>query len=561
MPTYQDRREAEVVHRAYQILRPLLLAEASFRASVSSVNKRVLRFTRARHVIEQRVLTRRWARAEVLPGEQVEPVISPAFDPWQVERAALPAATRQLCACTMCRGSGGACTTCAGHGTLHTWLEVEQQQRVEVTATPGNVARHWLATSLDEADFLRDEWLHRLEREEVLPGDHDEHLGSELLPTLAADERVLQVVLQTFVVDAYEVRYQTAFGMGRLELAGSPLTEFDVQRTPLTRRNLVARSAFAVGALASVAAAVANRVQHPWFARYGQEVPALLIGLSASVLLGTALLGWLRARPSRTALSTWCPTAGALALTALCSALLISTQPSVADARDALHKRDLERAQLTADALQALGLSLDERASLLDEIALAHIEEAGSLTEKLALAERRAWSPSSELALHGVLLGALEPYAASARRREDAPALAQLANMVERLLPSAAHALRVEAAALDNRVCLAKRDVECLERSAGELGRLGAVALREHSRDALIAMLQERFERAIADVSHSRTARVELEHLREALRLSDKLETFSAPVPRSTRNILERSRARAEAQVEQLVVAQAHDVL
>ncbi|MDB4984938.1 MAG: hypothetical protein JWN04_116 [Myxococcaceae bacterium] len=547
---HQNERETEVVHRAYQILRPFLLAESSFRASVSSVTRRVLRFTRARHVIEHRALTRRWLPAEARRSDELEPVISPLFDPWQVELAALPAATRQLCVCTACQGDGRPdCLACGGTGALQTWLEVVKTQRVEVSATPGNVARHWLATSLDEEDFLREEWLHRLEREEVLAGDHDEHLGSELRPELAQHERVLQVVLQTFVVDAYEVKYQTAFGVGRLELAGSPLTEFDVQRAPLTRRNLVARSAAAVGALASVTVALANRVQHPWFAKYGQDVPVLLIGLSASVLLGTALLGWLRARPSRTALSTWFPTAGALALTALCSALLISTQPSVADALDAVHKRDLERAELTADALQALGLSLDERATLLDAISLARIEAAATLSEKLSLAESRSWSRAREVELREVLLSALEPYTEAARKRGDGPALVQLAGMVERMLPSAAHALRIEAAALHNRACVTRRDIACIEQSAAELGALGAVSLREQSRHALIAILQERFERATQDISHSRTARVELEHLREAVSLSDKLETFGSPVPHSTRVILERGRARAEAQV------------
>jgi hypothetical protein len=552
-------RETELVHRAYQILRPLLLAESSFRASVSSVAKRVLRFTRARHVIEQRQITRHFAPATPARDEELEPVITPSFDPWQVEVDALPEATRQLAACSVCAGQKAVhadCKRCHGSGAVHTWLAVSKQQRVEVSATPDNVARHWLATSLDEADFLRDEWLHRLEQEDVLMGERTGELPQELRRELADDERVLQVLVQTFVVDAYEVRYLTAFGVGRIELAGSPLTEFDVVRAPLVRRNMVARTAAAIGAAVTVIAALAYRVQHPWFARYGQDLPALLIGLSASLLLGTALLGWLRARDSRTALSTWCPTAGAVGLAAACSALLASTQPSVADARDALQKRDLERAELTADALRALGQPADERTSLRDEIRLARIESAPSLTAKLALAATGTWSPKRKPELREALLRALEPLAESARQRSDGAALGQLSTMVEQALPSAANALAIEAAALSNRDCIARRDVACIERSATQLGRLGAVALREQSRGTLVSILRERFERALVDVSHSRTARVELEHLREAMDLSDKLETLGAPVPRATRLITERSRARAEAQVQASQLAQ-----
>lgn len=552
--TQTNIQETDVVRRAYQILKPLLLAEPSFRASVSAVSKHVLRFTRARAVIEHRAVTRQQAPASAR-GQPLEPLITPRFDPWQVEPGALPAATRQLCACSACSGDRRQdCASCGGSGAVETWLEVSHAQRVEVRATPANIAHHWLATSLDEADFLRDEWLHRLEREEVLSAERlassEAALPPELRAELGPDDRVLQVVLQTFVVDAYEVCYDTAFGAGRIELAGSPLTEFDVVRGPLIRRNVIARSAVALGALASVIAALSYRVQHPWFAKYGQEVPALLIGFSASLLLGAALLGWLRARASRTALSTWCPTAGALALWAACSALLASTQPSVADARDALHKRDLERAELTADALQTLGLSPEERTSLRDDIRLARIESAHSLSQKLLLAERGAWSEARQPEMRHVLLRALEPYTDGARTRNDSAALEQLSGMIATVLPSAANALAIEAAAMESRACIASSDVACIERSAAKLGKLGAVALREQTRATLIALLRERFERALLAVSRSRTARVELEHVTEAIALSEKLVNFDAPIPHATRIVLERSRVRAEAQVE-----------
>jgi len=548
---HNQTSEADVVRRAYRTLRPLLLTESAFKASVSGVSKRTIRFTRARFVIEQRTIER---LSEPGPGardSQLEPMISPALDAWQVDPEQLPEATRQLCACFACDGktAGGPCNVCERAGRVSTWLEVVRTQRSEVRATPAAVAQHWLPSALDGSDFLKERWLHRLEREDVLSSDRLHELPAELLPKLAADEQVVQVCAQSFVVEAYDVRYQTAFGTGLIEVAGTPLTAFDVVREPLVRRSVVARSAAALGALASVVVAVSYREQHPWFAKYGPDGTALLIGLLASLLLGTALLGWLRASASRTALSTWCPTAAALLLTAAFTALLSSAQPSVADARDALHKRDLERATLTADALSALGRAVPENQALRDDIRLARMTNTRDLPRKVKLASSGPWSLSRQPTMRSVVLQAMEPLAERARKKGDGAALRELSALVAPVLPSASHALAVEAAALASRVCLARADLACIERSAAELGRLGAIGLRDRSRQALLAILNERFERAVAAVARSRTVGVELQHLTEATELAGKLDTLGAPLKRSLTVMLERSRARAQAQL------------
>jgi hypothetical protein len=328
-----------------------------------------------------------------------------------------------------------------------------------------------------------------------------------------------------------------------------PLCVFDVVREPLVRRSVVARSAVALGALASLVAALSYREQHPWFAKYGPDGTALLLGLLASLLLGTALLGWLRARASRTALSTWCPTAGALLLTAAFTALLSSAQPSVADARDALHKRDLERAALTADALSALGRAVPENQALRDDIRLARMTDARDLGRKVKLATSGPWSLSRQPAMRSVVLEAMEPLAERARSQGDGAGLRELSAQVAPVLPSASHALAVEAAALASRACLAEVDLACIEHSAAELGRLGAIGLRDRSRHALLVLLNERFERAVAAVAHSRTVGVELQHLTEALELAGKLETLGEPQKRSVTVVLERGRVRAARQL------------
>jgi len=544
--------EAQIVRCAYRTLRPLLLTESAFQASVSAVTRRTIRFTRARFVIEHRAIERLAEPAPNTRASAVEPVISPALDPWTVELGQLPTATRQLCACLACDGAASLarpCGECGQTGRVHTWLAVQRTQRVAVSATPRAVATHWLTRALDGADFLREQWPHAMEREDVLPPERLHELPPELLPTLGPDDRITQVCAQSFCVEAYDVRYQTAIGAGLIEVAGSPLAAYDVLRAPLVRRSVVARTAALLGASASIIAAVLYRAQHPWFAKYGPDGTALLIGFLASALLGTALLGWLRARPSRTAWSTWCPTAGAIALTFVCTALLTSAQPSVADARDALQRRDLERAALTADALSALGRQVGDHQTLRDDIRLARMRQIGDLERKVKLASTGTWSRSREPTMRSAVLTAMEPLAERARKKGDGATLTQLSAIVAPVLPSAAHALAVESAALANRACLARVDIVCLEQSAGELGRLGAIGLRERSRQALIGILQERFERALLAVSRSRSVVVELQHLTEASELAQKLDTFGAPLKRSVRVMLSRGLSRAEAQV------------
>jgi hypothetical protein len=550
---HTETSEADVVRRAYHTLRPLLLTESAFKASVSGVSKRTVRFTRARFVIEQRSIERLSQPGPDTREAQIEPLITPELDAWQVDLEQLPDATRQLCRCSSCDAksadSQATCGVCERAGRVHTWLEVARTQRVVVGATPLNVALHWLPSALDKGDFMKRRWLHQLEREEVLSEERILELPSELLPALASNERIAAVCAQSFVVHAFDVRYTTAFGTGLIEVAGTPLTAFDVVREPLVRRSVVARSAALLGAIASVVAAFFYREQHPWFAKYGPDGTALLLGLSASLLLGAALLGWLRARASRTALSTWCPTAGALLLTAAFTALLSSAQPSVADARDALHKRDLERATLTADALSALGRAVPENQALRDDIRLARMGNTRDLPRKVKLASSGPWSLSRQPAMRSVVLQAMEPLAERARARGDGMALRELSALVAPVLPSASHALAVEAAAVQSRACLARLDLVCIERSAAELGRLGAIGLRDRSRHALLAILHERFERAVAAVARSRTVRVELERLTEASDLASKLEILGAPLQRSVTVMLERGRARAESQL------------
>jgi hypothetical protein len=553
-PSY-NAREREIIHSVYQALRPFMMTESAFQASVTRVQRRVVRFTRARYLLADRKIVRRSEPAPADGEQELEALITPFFDPWSANLDDLRSATRQHTACTHCQDKRQAkrskgCKACLGSGRVHTWLDIEQTTRVEVFATPRAVAEHWLSRALDEGDFLEEEYLHECEQDLVLPADAMSGLSKALRPELARDDRVSQICLQTFAVDLHEVHYETAFGDGMVEVAGSPLTVFDAARQPLSRRNSVARMAALGAAALAIAAPILYRAQHPWFEKYGAAASALLVGLGASGLLGMALLGWLRAHASRTAISTWIPTAAALGLAALSTALLASTKPSIADARDALEKRDLERARVTADALYWLGAPRDEQRVLHDEIRLARMDLSDSLGSKLAIARSEGWTPERRATMESAILHAVNERAERARKLGDAASLVHLAEMIRPLLPNEARTLTVEAAAHENRRCMLKAEPRCIESSAAELSRLGAHALAAQSRRVLVTLVRQRFERALESVAHSRSARAELERLTAAQILARKLGELGAPPPSATVSLIERGIRRTEAQVQ-----------
>ncbi len=542
----------ETIHRAYQSLRPLLLSESSFRASVRALIKHTVSFERVRFVIERRTVRRCTSPAPASRTADAEPMISPAFDPWQVDLEELPRATRQLCVCPACEGAHErACAVCSAYERrVHTWLEVDRSERAEVYASPRELALTWHPAALDEQDFERAGVPHRLEHDEVLSAEQIAALPEHMQPALADNDRVVQARLQRLAVDVQEVELESALGAGEVALAGSPLAVYRVARAPWLRRNLGAACVGSLGALSTVIAVLSYRVQHPWFAKYGYSHAALGFGLAAALLSCLAAFGWLRARKARTALSTWWPSAGTIALACACVALLGAAEPTVQGARAALARGDLARALLTADALGALGAPASERTPLLDDIRLARMAVARTLDAQIGLAQSGPWSRVRQPAMTRALLGTVRPQAARARAANDIATLSHLSELVAAVLPGESHTLAVEAGELKLRTCIAQGEIECGERVLLELRTLGAVTARERALAELVGLVRARFERAFVAVSRSRTAQVELVNVGAALALARKLENLGAPLPRSLRMVLEHAWTRAERQVE-----------
>lgn len=541
--------EAEVVQRAYRALRPLLVPESAFRRSVTSITTRCEHYARARLVIERRIMVRRSTPADDVTGE-LEAPITPQLDPWLVALEDVPRATRQLTRCLACNGQGGeGCEECSGSGRVHTWLEVSRRQHVIVRADPPVLARHFHPSLLDERDFARGPWLHRLLRERTLGPEQLGELPRALAPELGPDARIVAAHLQHFTVAVHDLHYQTALGTGSVEVAGRPARVFGIARAPLVRRQLVAGCGVVLGVTLSAISTLLYALQHPWFVRYGQAGLALALGLAASAMTGAALLGWLRARSNRTALSTWCPSLGAFVLAAGASALLATVEPSVVEARVALARGDLEHAALTVDALASPDCSPEERAILLDDIRLARMRSADSLLAKVAIASSAPWTEARRAPMQAVLRRAAQGPIAEARGGrdgDDVRALLRLARALGNLLPTEARGLAVEATTRTADRCLARSDLACLERAAQELRHLRAEPERTRIHGALVALVRRDFERALAALTRAPSAQVLLVHTTAAVAHCTHLMALDAPLPRSTCLVLQRALERMQ---------------
>lgn len=158
-------------------------------------------YSRARATIERRI-----ARTRTAPARAFEVPGGVPRDPRWVDVFAqapeeVPARTRVVRSCARCAGAlaSTSCPACGGAGCIASWIEivVERVQRVRVSGDGPARARH--LALFDPLDFERPhDWpnllLHQAWFREMPP-----HLSAELRLELAANERIVWFVVQTFV--------------------------------------------------------------------------------------------------------------------------------------------------------------------------------------------------------------------------------------------------------------------------------------------------------------------------------------------------------------------------
>ncbi|HEX6242818.1 MAG TPA: hypothetical protein VFZ61_18020 [Polyangiales bacterium] len=590
----------DAARAAFRALRPWCVSERAFLASVCEVRMRTETFTHALYTLERR---RPVHRIEPAPGTRRTDLSE--FTPcmlsaWEADPALLPESSRQLCECVTCEGEkkvacgacagsgkrlcpacvGGGretgergsrqcrscrgngttrcgecksgkvrCTSCDGVGRVLSWYEVERTTVQRVQADPHELVARWYLQANAVHDFdVRDPA--GCIRDEAVPVHRIGELPPALTPRPEPSERPIEARLQTFRFEVYDVVYQTALGRGRVEVSGAPASVRYAEHGPLRWRTRIAAAMALVAVMTCFWAVVQYRAQHAWFAQQPASSAALSLGLLASALLGVFALGALLARPARSRWNTALPGSAALTTAAAAALALLTTQPSMSQARDALTQGDLERASLTAEAVRTTGAPYDPRDPLFDQLRLAQLRAIGDLDGQVRFAAAAGWGDAARAQALAIVSEGVRARAAQARAARDPHALLRLAAMAARLLPDAARPLQLEALDLSLRQCLASdHDLRCAAPLLAELATQGAQELKHQGRTDAIAKTKRLLDHQLAPAR--RNPREQLAALNLASLHALILRELGAPLVPSDEQHIETQRSRVQEAIEQ----------
>lgn len=596
-----DPEYGAVVIQAWQALRPTLIPRSQFTSSVLSVTRRQERYARARYDIAERAFVRKTEPAVGVRKQALEEVKESALDPWDVDPAKLPSDTRQVCTCfecggtkevqcsacnavgrlrcstcngsgqvvgqrgpkncPSCRGRGNvdcpnctngmcACATCERTGKVYTWLEITGSPRREVCVDDPNLASRLHPNVADANDFDRSSWSNTLDAQVELDVARVSGLPTSLHPRLdARRDRIMNVRVQQFVANIFELKYGTVFGIGIVEFAGSPLRITHIDRAPLKRRSSRAFLAGLFGIVATLFAVGAYCGRHEWYSHHGAWPAAFGLALIGCAFVTIATFGWTRRTNARTRMSTLTPTLVAIAAAASSTLVLALSRPSIATARNALTTGNLEDAALAANALRATGHRDANLDLLLDDIHLHELREAASL-ESAAESAARPWNrDASRATATSWLRNEALKYARAARDRGDGPMLGRIAELISNQLPDDARTLRGDASYLVGLSCVSSDDAECAESQWKALHGLGegehAIALR----DALASLCRTRLQDSVAKAANEQDPSAAVRTLEGAIEIIAMLGRIgvSASEDTTSRIALDLDRAKSAA--------------
>jgi hypothetical protein len=350
-------------------------------------------------------------------------------------------------------------------------------------------------------------------------------------------------------VDVYEVLYGTALSTGRLELSGSPPVVRHADAGPLRWR---ARFAAAVGVAASLASlwsVAVYRAQHPWFSQLGAGMLGLCLGLVASALLYLSAFGWLLATPARTRRNTLLPSGAAVVAASAAALTLLTSRPSLSQARDALQAGDIARAALITDAMRSIHATYDERDPLFESLRIAQLRATGDLDAQIRLASQPSWSRAGKRQAAAIVRDALNTRIAEARSRQDAQDFLRLADAINTVLPESSRPLRLEGLDIAMRQCLSSdHDVQCAVPLLDALVTQGARDLESQARGEAIARAKRLLDHALAARTHDPSAT--LEALDLASLHATTLHALGAPLAPPVEQHIETLRVRAREALE-----------
>lgn len=515
------------------------MTPGALRASISSIDPRTDTYERALHVIERRTVV-----LGVAPGlgttesEQVPLPDPSSIDPWKVRQGELEGRPRVVSICPTCKGlhktpcrtcegegqvacdvcdgagvvgrktceacagAGGMpcpscvrgeidCPTCAATGRVRAWLALEAKtfSHVAVIADGTGVEAHVNVRSPSDFDAGPSRWKNEL--------FHDtgavrttKGLPPELLPPLDRRmDRLRSTRVQSFASYVHRLPYESPFGSGVIEVAGSPpvVTPASAWR-PLRLRRAMLLLVLAASVWVALMVRHGYTARHPWFATHGDGGAVLVFGLGAAAF-GTIAAGGLLTTPRAwSVVRTWLPALLAGAMIALTIAATRHRAPSLAHAEARLATGDLEVAALEADALEAIAGETATTSRILDEVHVERVRRAPSLASARVLS-LAPWKTDDARAIAvAEVRRRADDARTSAVKAGDASALFALGDELRNLDPESSRAAFAAGAALRVDECVTHATFPC-ELHASELS------------DSLAQAFERRLEIAYADAA------------------------------------------------------------
>lgn len=590
-----DPKRAGAVRAAHRALRPLLVSEKTFVASLSDLRERDEQFVRVLFTVERRRVVHRHQPAPGTRRQDLSAFEPCMLGPWEADPESLPETSRQLCECMMCdgekrvdcaacdgsgkracvqcggdgqvagkrrlkncpgcRGTGRTkcgeckngrveCPTCEGVGRVLSWFEVESIQLSQVRVDAQAKAQRLYPTALEADDFQRPQHAPACTQDAAVAVHQLALLPLALRPVLDDSERVIAARAQTLCFKVYEIHYGTALSRGLSEVVGTTDVVYSVDRRPWTWRSRLAGIAAGLTAFLFYRAVDAYRAQHRWFAELGNGDLGLSLGCLAALLFGLAVLGWLLAAPARSRWNTWLPTASGAVATLAAGFVLLIGQPSVGAARAAMRKGDLQQAALVADAIKATHRALPAADSLFDDLRLAQMTGTNDVDRDMRLLSEAGWSAAARGKAVQLLEHAALEQANAARSAVDAARLQRLAVSIASLLPGLSRELETEAITMAAEKCLKAADLACITAPLKQLAAAGAHDVEARIRVQAVARAQQMLD-AAHGAAQSATQHEALQHYDEAAYLATALRALGSPLSEQAEQEIEEARTRA----------------
>ncbi len=312
--------------------------------------------------------------------------------------------------------------------------------------------------------------------------------------------------MQVFVTRTHRFRIYSAFIHGVIDVTGSPaVVSPSSDPRPLARRLRLLGGLAVCGVVVSGVLVGWYSSRHTWYVRNGDQGVLFLFGAGASaaaVLLAGVLL--MRAR-SWSAVRVGVPS-GAVALMAIGFAIAWGhARPSLAAARAALDRGDIDAARLEANALIALGNDPEGGRRVLDDEHLQRIGKAATAAEaRRLLDESWHFNDSREVAVSRLTtLAEAERTAAFSDSARDR--LVGLESVLAGVDDRTKRTIEGQVATLDLRDCLSSAKCECakkaLERMIGAVEEPSLRASRDQADAAFVESAKEKRRRFAASTS------------------------------------------------------------